>query len=618
MRQALNKVIKIVLSLLSLSLLFSCKSKEYITTYEYLKELSYKTGITLALDKENILSDLKEYGIYKDSDNELLDKNLTYRYMLDSVLLFNEGELVELNYKDEDEVERKDAIKLIDKLAEIINNKTFDTIEEHKFKQEVKEETNSLKLNDIYFDEESNSYKKIVGIKNGQYETVDASFDEIFEELKISSSEEINFDEAVIIDEGVVEESEYESENYNLLAAKRHVLNVKGYRISYKVTSGVIDFRITKDSDINGYVDFTLSNIKPSYKWDYKDGKINEAYFKVDYKLASEVGVSKAKRKSYTVDLSNLDKSSILSTIKSAIKKQSKDVEATIKICSIKTPIPSIPLAYLNVDVLARVYVDGKIDIVATMDNTTGFEINSNGFRFINDGKQDVDFNISASARAVAGVNFNIEAINFRLMDLEVTAGVKASCKPIIHIYDSDGNMESEESDLDYTELNEVADGNDNLKVCADVSLNWVLDVDINTSKSLLYKFGLSRSKEILNKKNQVLGNMTHIENGHFVKKCTRKGNVTKKTETKELDVNKIMLEKYSVAINLGQTYEIPIKALPNGYSKADLVITSNDESVASVSGLIVKGNKIGSTKISIETNDHKYSAAINILISTG
>ena len=445
-----------------------------------------------------------------------------------------------------------------------------------------------------------------------------AIFEEIFEELKISSSEEIDFDEATIVDEGVVEESEYESENYNLLAAKRRVLNIKGYRISYKITSGVIDFRITKDSDINGYVDFTLSNIKPSYKWDYKDGKINEAYFKVDYRLTSEVGVSKAKKQSYTLDLSKLDKSSILSTITSAITKPTKDTEATIKICTIKTPIPGIPLAYLNVDVIARVYIDGKIDIVASINNTTGFEVNSNGFRFINDGSQDIDFNVQASARAVAGVNFNINTASIRLMDLEITGGVKASCKPIIHLFDNDGSMESVESDLDYTELNEVADHNDNVKICADVSLNWVLDVDVNTSKSLLYKFGLSRSKELLNKKDQILGNMTHIENGHFVKKCTRKGNVIKETKKETLDINKILLEKYSVAINQGQSYEIPIKGLPNGYSQNDLVITSGDSSIASISGLSINAIKVGSTKITIETSDHKYQAAINVLVSTG
>lgn len=616
MLQALSKSFKTLLSLLIIISLFSCKPKEYITTYEYLKELSNKTGISLASEKDHILSDLKEYGIYKESDNSILDRNLTYKYMLDSISVFKEGKIVELNYKENDYVLKQDAIKAIDKLTNIINNKTFETIEYHKYKQEVKEDKFELDINDIYFDEETNSYRKIID-NNGN--TEDASFEEIFEEIKISSSEEINFDNSSIIDDYCsVEETIYDSENYELLSDKRHVINQNGYRISYKVTSGVIDFRISKDSDANAYVDFTLSNIKPSYKWDYKDGKINEAFFKVDYRLTSEVGVSKAKKQTYTVDLKNLDTSSLMSAITSTLKKQTKDVEATIKICTIKTPIPGIPLAYLNIDIIARIYIDGKIDIVASMNNTTGFEIKDNRFRFINDGKQDIDFNIQASARAVAGVNFNIEAASFRLMDLEIMAGVKASCKPIIHLFDSDGNMESKDTDLDYSALNEISDGNDNVKVCADVSLNWILDVDINTSKSLLYKFGLSRSKEILNKKNQILGNLTHIENGHFVKKCTRKSNVFKNTSATSLDTNKILLERYSIAINQKEKYHIPIKGLPSGYSNSDLIITSSDASIVSVDGLDIIANKTGSTKITIQTKDLKYSAYINVLVSTG
>ena len=619
MHQALNKVLKVILSLLLLTTLFSCRSRGYIATIDYLEELAYETGISINEDRETILSDLKNYGVYKDSDHQLLNTNLTYGYMLDSFTSFTDEKVVDYNYKYDEQVYEEDALKAIDSLLNIINNKTFKTEEHHTYKENVKDNKDSLEINDIFYDEETNSYKKVIGYENNEYVLEDASFEEVYSDLKISSSDPISFDESMVIeDETAVIENEYVDLDYELLSSKRKVFSKNGYRISYKVTSGVIDFRISKDGDYNSYVDFTLSNITPSYKWDYNDGNINEAYFKINYNLTSEIGVSKAKKKSLTLDLSNLDKSSLLSAIKSSVKKSSKDVEATIKICTIKTPIPAIPLAYFNIDVLARVYVSGKIDIVATMSNVNGFEIKNNSFRFINDGKRDIDFNVEASARAVAGVNFNIEAASFRLMDLEVTGGVKASIKPIIHIYDSDGNLTSNETDLDYTELGEIADKNDNLKVCADVSLNWVLDIDVNTSKSLLYKFGLSGSKEILNKKNQILDNMTHLENGHFVKKCTRKGRNYNNTKVDSVDVNKIILEKYSLVINIGEEVNIPIKQLPSGYSNSDLLITSDNENVAIINGQHIVSKNAGATKINIETSDHKYKAYINVLVSTG
>lgn len=361
-----------------------------------------------------------------------------------------------------------------------------------------------------------------------------------------------------------------------------------------------------------------MSNIKPSYKWDYKQGRINEAYFKIDYKLSGEIGASKSKRKSLKLDLSNNNKESLLSSITSALSARSKDVDATIKICSIKTPIPSLPLVFFNIDVIARMYINGKVDIVLSMDNTSGFEVKNNSFRLINDGKQDIDFNVEASARAVAGLNFNIEAANFRLMDLEITGGAKASIKPILHIYDNNGEMSSNTIDLDYSELQEVVDENDNIKLCADLSLNWVLDIDINTSKTLLYKLGLSRSKEILNKNNQILGNMTHFENGHFVKSCTRKARSKSIKEKEELKIEKILLERYSIALNKGKTIEIPLKGLPNGYTNDDLIFCIEKADIAEVNNMLIIGKNVGSTKIDIKTKDEKYTASINVLVSTG
>ena len=62
----------------------------------------------------------------------------------------------------------------------------------------------------------------------------------------------------------------------------------------------------------------------------------------------------------------------------------------------------------------------------------------------------------------------------------------------------------------------------------------------------------------------------------------------------------------------------LPIKALPNGYSNSDLIISSDDTSIVIADGLVLKAIKVGSTKINIVTKDNKYSAYINILVSTG
>lgn len=614
MHQALNKTFKLLLVVILSITLFSCKNKEFISKYDFLKELSIQTGICLSDEESDILYSLEEFEVIDASDRSTLEENLTYSFMLDSLKVFSSEINLNFNYKDDEYVYKDDALKAIEKLLDIINNKTFETKEEFEYKDNVKENLDDASAGDIYFDEEENSYKKI----NDNGEISDANFDEVFEEFEISSSDELDLEDCEIIDDELaIEDSVYEDDEYTLLSSKTKVIEKNGYRVSYKVVSGVIQFRVSNNKDnYNKYVDFKLSGIKPSYKWNYKEGKIQEAYFKLNYNLTCEIGVSKEKRQYYKIDAKNMDTSSILSALKSTFKKQSKDLDTKIHICTIKTPIPSIPLASFDVDIFLRFSVSGKVDVVATMSNTNGFEIIDGKFRLINDGIKDIDFNVEASARAVAGVNFALSAAKYTLMDLEVAGGVKASCKTTLHAFDDDGNMETSESDIVYSDIKDVSD--DKVKVCGDVSLNWILDIDFNTSKSLLYKFGLSRSKDILNSKDQVLGNMTHIENGHFVKACTRKAKSYSKNKTTNIDVNKIILDKYSAVININESLVLPIKLLPSGYTNNDLIITSDDTSIVSIDGLNLNAKKVGSTKINVETKDHKYSAYINILVSTG
>ena len=613
MHQALNKFFKVLIVIcISLSL-FSCKNKEFITTYEFLKELALRSGITTSDKDDDILNSLKEFEVIDEIDKPFLEENLTYACMLDSLYSFTSDLNLNLNYDDEDYVYKDDALKSIDKLLDVINNKTFDTEERYIYKTNVKDK-DEADVGDIYYDQDLNVYQRIN--ENGSVE--DAKFEDVFEELQFSSSEEVNLDDCEIIDSNLyVEQNVYEDEDYNLLSSKSKVFEVDGFRISYKVTSGVIDFRISNNKDnYNKYVDFKVASIKPSYNFDYKDGSVKEAYFKLDYRLTSEIGVSKEKRNYYQIDAKNMDTSSIMNAITSTFKRQSKDLDTKIHICTVRLPIPALPLISLDIDLFARINVTGKIDIVAIMNNTNGFEITNGNFRFINDCNKDIDFNVEASARATAGINFGVSAATFKIMDAEVAGGVKASCKTTLHVFDDDGNMETKESEIVYSDINDVSD--DKIKICADVSLNWILDLDFNTEKTLLYKLGLSRSKEILNSKNQILGNKTHIENGHFVDACTRKAKSYSKSTTNDLDVNKIVLDKYSKAINVNETYTVPIKALPKGYSNKDLIVTSSDSTIVSVNGLTLKALKVGSTKINIETNDHKYSAYINILVSTG
>lgn len=612
----------------------SCKAINPYLTSDYLNVLAIKSGIDI--DGQDSLNSLITYGVVsKDDIKEYLD----YAFLKESICnlvededFFSNKRLIKRRLKDDSLISEDEASLVIDEAVKLVNNKEFKS--EYSIKE--KEEVNYLngyaydnnylntdgdyKIGDYLFLEDDGLYKKVVGIKDGEYLLDDVSFEEIIEELHLQDSFELDMDEAIDIPGGEIEDSAYINNDRDLLASRKtKSFKSKGYNISYNFSKSSINARISKNTNgVNMFFDIAVSGIKPSYKWDYKGGKLNDAYFKVSYKTVEEIGVSIGRYKNVYLDLKNKDANSFLSAVKSITSKYDDEVEASIKICEIKTPISGIPTLYFNIDVLAKIYTSGKVEIVLANNKVSGFEIKDGNFRLINDNDRDIDFKIGSTSKAVLGLNFNIQAIGKYLMDVELDAGVKASVSTTLHLYDSEGNHNVVSSDLDYSAVDELSKENNDVKTCGDISLNWLLEFRINTSKTLLYKLGFWYKKEILNEKNQILGNKTHIENFVLVDKCTRKDKLKKSKETTVISSDKILLNKYSVVVINGNSYTIEIKALPSGYSTNDLVYESKDSSVASVSGGVVKANKLGACEIVASTSDGKYSTSINILVSSG
>ena len=622
----------------------TCVACKTITPYfnaDYLNVLASKAGIGNGTNSEESLNDLISWGVIEKEKE--IEEYLDYEFLSYTInrLIENDNDgldglkdkkFVKKSVKENDLVSEEIALEVIDKAVSLINNKTFSPKYEYSEKEEVKKESDyilendylksdvSYSIGDLIYLENDDVYKKIKAINEDGYTLEDASFEEVMSEFNIEDSFEIDFEDSYDISGEVYDETSYVNNDKNLLSSKTKTFNSNGYRVSYNFKSSGINARISKNVDgYNMFFDISISNIRPTYKWDYKDGKLNDAYFKVDYKTVEEIGVSIGRYKNYYLDFKDVDSSSFINLANSVIKKKDDEVAAVIKICEIKTPIPSMPSLFFNIELLAKVYISGKVEFVLSNKHTNGFEIKNGNLRLINDTTRDIDFKIGASAKTVLGINFNLEAIKFRLMDIEADAGIRASVSTTIHLYDKDGNKQSRSFDLAYSTVDELAKENDDVKVCGDISLHWLFEIRFNTSKTLLYKFGLWHKEEILDDDAQVFGNKTHIENFVLVDKCTRKDKFKKSDVVEqEYSVDKILLYKYSKVINLNEEYGIEIKSLPSGYSTNDLVYTSLDESVASVNKGIVKALKRGSCEVKISTSDNLYSASINILVSSG
>ncbi len=618
----------------------SCKAVEPYLTNDYLNTLAYRSGISQSLNIDESIANLIDFQII--DENEVYDEYLTYDFLALTInrLLENndtslrslkEKGLIKTFKKENDLVDKEIAKEVIEKAVSLINNKLIDKRQEFEYKEEIKRankyalDNNYLitdeiyELGDLIYLEDEDVYKVVCEVNEGFYILRDADLDEIFESFIISDSCEIDLTKAIDVTE-VDDSSVYLNNDRELLASNSTKRFFKdGFNISYKLAKNGISARISKNVDgLNFFFDVAVSNIKPSYVWNYSDGDIKTTYFKVDYKTVEEIGVSVGRYKNYYLDLKNLDASSFMNLSKSIIKEKADEAEATIRICQIKVPISGVPTLYLNVELLAKFYVSGKVEIVISNASSKGFEVRNGKLRLINENDHDVNLKIGGSTSSAIGLNFNIEAVKKYLMDIEGDLGIKAKVGTTIHLYD-DNNHTIEESDVAYSTYDELSKENNDVKVCGDLSLYWLGKIRFNTSRTLLYKFGLSRDIDILDDKNQVFGNKSHIENFVFVDKCTRNNRLkTNNTDSTVISSDKILLNKYSKVVNINQSYTIEIKALPKGYMKADLVYESKDSSVASVSNGIVYGIKRGASEIIISTSDGKYSASLNVLVSDG
>lgn len=610
----------------------SCKADEPYYVYQYLNYLSNTSGIDSSLNIENNFVSLQKWGIVISSDINYINDELDYAFLSKTICkLINENGnpldivkskgWINVNKNIDSKVDKNTAESIVDNAVKYINNQTFKPKYEYKYRNVVKEKEDELKIDDIVYDSIDNTYKVVTNVNEDDIEYEDAEFEDVFSYLDIEDSFELDLSQSEVIPLQQEEiDTSYINNKYTLLASKNHVFNSNGFRISYTINSSGIDVHVSKKIDkLTIYADASVNSIKPNFKWTYETNDLKNCYFNVKMNTTSSLGVTVGKYGNYYLKFKDLDSSSFMNTLKSMIVPKAEEVEATIPICEIKTPIPNIPLAYINMTVGIKLYASGKAEIVLYNSHNIGFEIKNGQIRCFYEHDDDIDGMLRASAKSALALNIGLDATKFRLCDIELDGGVKSEVKPTIHLYDSDFNESEVSSDIEYSTLEDISKDNPYVKVCADLSLYWMLDLICNTSKSVLYKMGLSKTFNILNDNNQVFGNLHHIENGQFVKKCTRTSKPAIKNNNLNINAsNKITLNTTAEVLLKGESFNIEVISIPEEYTMNDIRYTSSDNNVATVKDGIITAIKPGSSKINVHTSDNKYNTYINILVSTG
>ncbi len=594
MRRHLSKFVILTCLVINIFVLVGCNKKEYISLKDFLVILNnevYQSSDYKQFLGWNILDENYEYVFEDNITNEIVAQILSktlklknreceildidkyefkndiknviyYEYMF----LDNSG-----NFNGNDEVLKKDAEEYIAMIKNILNNPKLDNI----FEQDGE---------DIYF--ESNSELDFEDVE------IDINSDDVIQLNDI----QVGFGNDII--------------NINQLFS----FDYKEYKINLSAANSGIRCYVSKKAALGSrfFTSFEISNIKPKIKWDYSGGNVNEAFFKLDFKTYTSFGFNK---KDYIYLYNNSSKKDVSSYFDGAVNKVMKNqeiIDDTLTIGTVKVPIPNTVGCYIVFNIKLYIYTGGNVNISFETVDTVGMHIENNNLRLINDHDAMFDLNVSASNKIMAGVTFGLEMLSKSIMDIGVKGGIRSFVNAKAYVED-----ESVVSDVEYDSLAEIGKDSPTIKVCADTNSHWVLEVFLNSEKTLLNYLNLNKSFNILDESNsKFFPKVRHIENFKFVDECTYKKSLG--NDQIEIDKpNRIVLESYTMVIRNKGDLMLNIKQLPQGIEIKDLIFTSSKNDVITIDdkGMMSVGIN-GLSEISVVSKDGEHEAKCTVLVS--
>ncbi len=650
---------KIFLILLFLFILSGCKENDNIKTGEWLASLSYQTG--LSDEGESYEQALKNWGI--DIDELNLDDDLTKEdiaFVFDEWLMLDD---VNIDFKDKDEcsflnqvqsvvhfglmkvnddefkpkqkVSKLESMNYISDLLFVINDETFDD----KFDVTMKENMNLKEVTPYLFNKENltaifhiqdnvhkNDIVKWVDDETHLYQVIDVvdgvailkqcEFDQ-FQKIEIGGELELDFDN-VEFEFYNNESTSFYQNNYEFCSTNNNEFEFNDFTIRYNYSFSSLSFYVFKKTnlDATAFAELNINDFNPVFKWKSDGLNIEHAFFKIEFDTLLSSGLKKGNYHLLNLNFNKLDKDNFFDSLNHAWSNQRSSVDTAIPLAKIKIPVTNIPTLYIVMDLSIRLYLNGTVELLCTMDNSHGFEIRNNQLRSINDLKEDIDFHIQASSGVSSKITVSANVFNQDIADISFTGGIKALVSSTIHFPEK--NEFIDVSTVPYDVLDELVLRDQGFTVCGDLKAHWDASLGLNSLSTLAGKMGLGKSIDILHEKNAPLfnGATKHIENMQFVNICTRQSYGYKPIVTLDTTTDRIVLENYSMIVYIDEPRFIKIRGLPNGTALTDLSFSSSDESIVTVDNKgLVTGIKQGTARVKIVINGEDDGIMCNILV---
>ena len=548
-------------------------------------------------------------------------------------------------FRPKDEISKEEAFGYLAQVIDIVNNRKFtDTQTTVQLKDDVQFADDEPKQ----FDEEGLTalFESDSSIRNGMYIVYDDTYyrvvnceytnqgilttleqvnmEDVIEQFDIQGGTDLEFNHAKIVDGNgnLVQEGTEQSHSLSLMSTSliNHTFEINGFRIELKGTTSSLHAEVSKQLQVGGllYANAALDNLHIQYKWDKDEDRIQYGYLKADFTTSENIGLRNGMYKELYGDFSKLNPKDFISTVQNIFQTKQEVITDTITLCTVKIPMPNAPMVSVVMKLNLNIYATGKAELSFVQNHVLGCEIRNGNMRSISDHSKKVTASIRAETGITLGTNLALHAFNHNIMDAEINAGAKGYFHTKTYLYNEEGKAEPFDIDVQPDLVEELSEGNPDIKVCTELNAYWLCNLKLNSSNSLAGRFGFSRNIPILSESNAPLfpkGKVTY-ENWMSVDHCSCEDR-EKVPNVEAIQVKKrITLKDYSLISGVGVSTRIQVTGLPEGYTVEDLIYISKNTDIAEVSSAgEVIGKKSGGTDIVIQTKDKKHLVHCHILV---
>ena len=552
---------------------------------------------------------------------------------------------VRQRFRPKDEISKEEAFGYLAQVIDIVNNRKFtDTQTTVQLKDDVQFADDEPKQ----FDEEGLTalFASDSSIRNGMYIAYDDAYyrvvnceytnqgilttleqvnmEDVIEQFDIQGGTDLEFNHAKIVDGNgnVVQEGTEQSHSLSLMSTSliNHTFDINGFRIALKGTTSSLHAEVSKQLQVGGllYANAALDNLHIQYKWDKDEDRIQYGYLKADFTTSENIGLRNGMYKELYGDFSKLNPKDFISTIQNIFSTKQEVMTDAITLCTVKIPLPNAPMVSVVMKLNLNIYATGKAELSFVQNHVLGCEIRNGNMRIISDHSKQATASIRAETGITLGTNLALHAFNQNIMDAEIDAGAKGYFHTKTYLYNEEGKAEPLDIDVQPDLVEELSEGNPDIKVCTELNAYWLCNLKLNSSNSLAGRFGFGRNIPIFSESNAPLfpkGKVTY-ENWMSVDHCSCEDR-EKVPNVEAIQVKKrITLKDYSLIAGVGVSARIQVSGLPEGYTVEDLIYISKNTDIAEVGldGEVI-GKKSGGTDILIQTKDKKHLVHCHILV---